>query len=214
MATYGTLCIESPQTDRLDSLMPAAFGRPRDSSLDAAIITATQAVLLDEGYSAVNIDRVAKLAGTTRAAVYRRASNATELVVLLLISRFGIDPAPDSGELRQDLLLLQRLQRQFFSDPVVQAALAGALTAIRDNDALAASFYDRFMAPRRTSVAAMLARAAKRGEINLPQDPAVISDLLTGPLLLRTLMPFLGSLDDALIDATVTAALSALVDKA
>jgi AcrR family transcriptional regulator len=190
--------------------MPAAFGRPRDSSLDTAIVNATQALLLGEGYSAVNIDRVAKLAGTTRAAVYRRASSATELVVMLLISRFGIDPAPDSGELRQDLLLLQQLQRQFFADLVVQAALAGVLTAIRDNDALAVSFYDRFMAPRRTSVAAMLARAATRGEINLPQHPAVISDLLTGPLLLRTLMPLLGSVDDALVDATVNAAVSAL----
>lgn len=38
--------------------------------------------------------------------------------------------------------------------------------------------------------------------------------MLTGPLLLRTLMPFVGSLDDALIDATVDAALSALGDKA
>lgn len=194
--------------------MPAAFGRPRDSSLDAAIINATQAVLLGEGYSAVNIDRVAKLAGTTRAAVYRRANSATELLLMLLISRFGVDPAPDSGGLRQDLLLLQRLQRQFFSDAVVQAALAGALTAIRENDALAVSFYDRFMAPRRTSVAAMLTKAATRGEIHLPQDPGLISDLLTGPLLLRTLMPFLGALDDALIDATVNAALSALGDKA
>ena len=194
--------------------MPATFGRPRDSSLDAAIVDATRALLLGGGYSAVNIDRVAKLAGTTRAAVYRRASSATELVVMLLISRFGVDPAPDSGDLRHDLLLVQQLQRQFFSDPVVQAALAGILSASRDDDTLAASFYDRFMAPRRTSVAAMLARAAERGEIAPPPDPGLISDLLTGPLLLRTLMPFVGPLDDALIDATVVAALSALGGKA
>jgi AcrR family transcriptional regulator len=194
--------------------MPATFGRPRDSSLDAAIVDATRALLLGGGYSAVNIDRVAKLAGTTRAAVYRRASSATELVVMLLISRFGVDPAPDSGELRHDLLLVQQLQRQFFSDPVVQAALAGILSASRDDDTLAASFYDRFMSPRRSSVAAMLARAARRGEIEPPEDPGMISDLLTGPLLLRTLMPFVGPLDDALIDATVVAALSALGGKA
>ena len=193
--------------------MSAVFGRPRDTSLDAAIVNATQTVLLGEGYSAVNIDRVAKLAGTTRAAVYRRANNAAELVLMVFISRFGVDPAPDSGNLRQDLLLLQRLQRHFFSDPVVQAALGGALNAFRDNGALATSFYDRFMAPRRASVAAMLTRAVERGEIARPEDPGVISDLLTGPLLLRTLMPFLGSLDDELIDATVNAALSMLGDK-
>jgi hypothetical protein len=49
--------------------MPAAFGRPRDSSLDAAIITATQAVLLDEGYSAVNTLDDALIGATVNAAL-------------------------------------------------------------------------------------------------------------------------------------------------
>jgi AcrR family transcriptional regulator len=177
--------------------------------LDTAIASATEAVLLSDGYGAVNIDRVAKLAGTTRAAIYRRAKTRGELIVGLLVSRFGVDPAPDSGSLREDLRLIQELQRNFFNDPVIQAALAGVLSDAHADTDLDASFYERFMAPRRASVAAMLARAAHRGEIQLPAQPSIVSDLLTGPLLLRAVMPPIGPIDDILLDATVEAALNA-----
>ena len=189
--------------------MSVLRGRPRDTALDTAIANATEAVLLSHGYGAVNIDRVAKLAGTTRAAIYRRAKTRGELVVGLLVSRFGVDPAPDSGTLRQDLRLIQELQRNFFNDPVIQAALAGVLSDAHADDDLGAVFYERFMAPRRASVAAMLARAAHRGEIPLPAQPSVVSDLLTGPLLLRAVVSPIGPIDDILLDATVEAALNA-----
>lgn len=189
--------------------MSGLRGRPRDTALDTAIANATEAVLLSHGYSAVNIDRIAKMAGTTRATIYRRAKAPGELVVALLVSRFGIDPAPDSGDLREDLRLVQELQRQFFMDPTVQAALAGVLSDVRDDSRLGELFYERFMEPRRRSVAAMLTRAADRGEIAAPAHPAVISDLLTGPLLLRAALPPIGPIDDALVNATIEAALGA-----
>jgi AcrR family transcriptional regulator len=189
--------------------MSVLRGRPRDTALDTAIANATEAVLLSHGYSAVNIDRIAKLAGTTRAAIYRRAKTPGELVVALLVSRFGIDPAPDSGNLREDLRLIQELQRQFFVDPMVQAALAGVLNDVRGDGELGEVFYARFMEPRRRSVAAMLARAADRDEIAPPSQPGVISDLLTGPLLLRAALPPIGPIDDTLVNATIEAALTA-----
>jgi AcrR family transcriptional regulator len=184
-------------------------GRPRDTALDTAIANATEAVLLSHGYAAVNIDRVAKLAGTTRAAIYRRAKTRGELVVGLLVDRFGLDPAPNSADLQQELRQLQELQRGFFTNPVIEAALAGVLGDLRDDDRLGGVFYARFMEPRRRSVAAMLARAADRGEIAPPAQPSIVSDLLTGPLLLRAVMPHIGPITDDLLEATVQAALSA-----
>jgi AcrR family transcriptional regulator len=188
--------------------MTGPRGRPRDDALDSAIARATESLLLSEGYGAVNIDRVAKAAATTRAAIYRRAKTRGELVIGLLLSRFGFDPAPDSGDLRTDLQLLQRLQRTFFTDAVIQAALAGVLGDIAAHADLGNSFYERFMAPRRRSVAAMLARAADRGEIALVDRPDIVSDLLTGPLLLRAVLPFIGPIDDSLLAATIDAAMN------
>jgi AcrR family transcriptional regulator len=189
--------------------MSGLRGRPRDNALDTAITDATESVLLSDGYAAVNIDRVAKLAGTTRAAIYRRAKTRGELVVGLLVSRFGSDPAPDSGQLRRDLLLLQQLQREFFAHPVIKAGLAGVLGDLTTDDNLGTVFYERFMAPRRRSVVAMLARAVDRGEIAPVDQPDVVSDLLTGPLLLRAVLPTVGPIDDTLLAATVEAALHA-----
>jgi AcrR family transcriptional regulator len=189
--------------------MTGLRGRPRNTAVDTAIAGATESVLLTDGYAAVNIDRVAKLAGTTRAAIYRRAKTRGELVVGLLVSRFGFDPAPDSGELLRDLQLLQELQRAFFVDPVVKAALAGVLSDMTADVNLGSAFYERFMAPRRRSVAAMLGRAAERGEIPPVEEPHIISDLLTGPLLLRAVLPIIGSIDDRLVAETVDSALNA-----
>jgi AcrR family transcriptional regulator len=183
-------------------------GRPRDTTLDEAIDAATETVLLQDGYPAITIDRIARMAGTTRAAVYRRVRSPSELVVRLATGRFGIDPAPNTGDLRTDLRQLQQLQREFFVDPVARAAMAGLLTDLRTDEVLAARFYERFVLPRRASVAAMLDRAAARGEIAPVEQPELISDLLTGPLLLRTVLPAIGAIDDAIIEATVDAAMS------
>jgi hypothetical protein len=92
---------------------------------------------------------------------------------------------------------------------MVQAALAGVLSDLRDDDILGEVFYARFMEPRRRSVAAMLARAAERGEIAPPAQPRIISDLLTGPLMLRAALPPIGPIDDTLVNATIEAALTA-----
>jgi AcrR family transcriptional regulator len=190
--------------------MSDKLGRPRDTSLDAAIAAATESVLLAEGYAAVSIDRVAKIAGTTRAAVYRRVKSRGELVVGLLIHRFGLSPAPDTGDLRQDIAHVQAVQRVFFADAVVRAGLAGVLSDTYAEPTLGAVLYDRFIVPRRQSVAAMLDRATGRGQIAPVDDPARISDILTGPLLLRALVPAIGPVDDALIETTVNAALNAV----
>jgi AcrR family transcriptional regulator len=190
--------------------MSDKLGRPRDASLDTAITAATEAVLLDEGYAAVSIDRVAKIAGTTRSAVYRRVKSRAELVIGLLIHRFGTAPAPDTGELRRDIEDVQALQRVFFADAVVRAGLAGILSDTYAEPSLGAALYDRFVAPRRQSVAAMLARAAARGETAPVDDPDRISDILTGPLLLHALVPAIGPIDDTLIETTVNAALNTL----
>jgi hypothetical protein len=130
-------------------------------------------------------------------------------VVGLLASRFGSDPAPNSGQLRRDLLLLQQLQREFFAHSVIQVGLAGVLSELTTDDNLGTLFYERFMAPRRRSVVAMLGRAADRGEIAPLEQPDIVSDLLTGPLLLRAVLPIIGPIDDTLLMATVEAALNA-----
>ncbi|HUN31950.1 MAG TPA: TetR/AcrR family transcriptional regulator [Trebonia sp.] len=60
---------------------PRAGGRPRDSALDEAIILATRARLVRDGYSRMTIGDIVADAGVTRPTLYRRWKNKLELVV-------------------------------------------------------------------------------------------------------------------------------------
>jgi AcrR family transcriptional regulator len=57
-----------------------AGGRPRDHTLDEAIILATRARLVRDGYSRMTIGDIAADAGVSRPTLYRRWNNKFELV--------------------------------------------------------------------------------------------------------------------------------------
>ncbi|WP_214401301.1 TetR/AcrR family transcriptional regulator [Pseudonocardia lacus] len=63
-----------------DSAGPRAGGRPRDPALDEAIILATRARLVRDGYSRMTLGDIAADAGTSRPTLYRRWSTKFELV--------------------------------------------------------------------------------------------------------------------------------------
>src|SRR6476619_6685566 len=67
-------------TDHGDSVGSRAGGRPRDPTLDEAIILATRARLVQDGYSRMTIGEIASDAGVSRPTLYRRWSNKFELV--------------------------------------------------------------------------------------------------------------------------------------
>src|SRR6476619_6446194 len=67
-------------TDHGDSVGSRAGGRPRDPTLDEAIILATRARLVQDGYSRMTIGDIAADAGVSRPTLYRRWSTKLELV--------------------------------------------------------------------------------------------------------------------------------------
>ena len=123
--------------------------------------------------------------------------------------RFGLDPAPDTGSLRGDLLAVQIEQLKFFTDPLVSGALSGLLDEASRDPEVGSRFFADFVAPRRESTARALQRAVDRGEIRSGFDTDWICDLLTGPLLMRTVLPT-GPIDERLAQQPVDAARRAL----
>jgi AcrR family transcriptional regulator len=193
--------------------MMVKTGRPRAESLDAAILDAATELVVTQGYQAASIDGIARRAGTTRPAVYRRHSSRGHVIVAAMARRFGLDPAPDTGSLRGDLLAVQRAQLEFFADPLVIRALPGLLDETTHDPALKEQFFNEFVAPRRQSTAHALHRAVERGETRPGFDSEWICDLLTGPLMMRAFLPT-GPIDENLVLLTVDAALDALPEMA
>jgi len=192
--------------------MVATVGRPRNTNLDTALLKAAEELLLERGFSAVSVEAVASRAKTTRPAFYRRFDGVPHLVLTLLLDRFAIDldRSIDSGNLPEDLEAIQRDQLDLFSNPLVKRCMAGFLDSLQTDQDLRRIFVDEFLAPRRFGAGMIILRAAGRGEIPPNPDVEWACDLLTGPLLMRALMPGLMGLDEGLVSQTVASALCAL----
>lgn len=185
-------------------------GRPRDESLDWKIITATKDLLLDSGYSALSIDVIVKRAGTSRPAFYRRFNGIPALLLAMLIELFGEAPTVDTGNLAEDLLVIQQNQVRVFDNILVRQCLSGFLDSLHKNEELTSKFFENFFTPRRNSTKAAISRAVMRGEIEAPENLDWICDLLSGPLVMRATFPRMGKLDANVAQQTVDAALLVL----
>ncbi|WP_024794770.1 TetR-like C-terminal domain-containing protein [Tomitella biformata] len=182
-------------------------GRPRQESLDRAILDAAVRLLVEHGYGGVRIDAVATAAGTTRAAVYRRHGSVAALVTAAYAREFGVDPGVDTGSLAADLRAIQEHRLALFNHPLITRGLPGLIDDLSRQSELADAFWSDFLGPRRAAATEAVRRAVARGEIEPGVDKEWISDLLTGPLLMRAVLPGLEPIDDALVRRTVAAAL-------
>ncbi|MER7547476.1 TetR/AcrR family transcriptional regulator [Actinomadura sp.] len=84
--------------------------RRRGKALEDALLRAAWDELVESGYAALTMERVAARAGTSRAVLYRRWPGKTELVIAAIRHRRETDPVtiPDTGNLRDDLIALMR----------------------------------------------------------------------------------------------------------
>ena len=84
--------------------------RRRGATLEHALLDAAWEELQSSGYAKLTMERVAERAGTSRAVIYRRWRNRTELVVAAMRYRQPVlsGAAPDTGTLRGDVLAVLR----------------------------------------------------------------------------------------------------------
>jgi AcrR family transcriptional regulator len=164
----------SARTDRPN---PAQRGRPRDPKIDKAILGATLDALDDGGYAGLTLEDVARRAGTTKPALYRRASSRQRLVLAALALRLGEIRAPDTGctlcDLDECLKLFVAAFRRL--SPNVLGPLFADCGADED---LRAAFMAALFDPPRAAVKETLERAYERGDLRDDIDRELILDLL------------------------------------
>lgn len=183
-------------------------GRPRDPRIDAVVFEATLLLLDEGGYAGLSLEMVARRAGVSRPSLYRRWPNKATVVVEALAAAAGTDPAPDTGRLEEDLLVVQHEMAALYNTAFARRVVPALLGDLASQPDLAERFRAAYVWPRRTSVHRALTRARERGEIP-GGDPELICDLLAGPLLLEAFV--LGRrIDDAYAIATVRAVMTVL----
>lgn len=188
----------------------ASSGRPRKASIDDALLDAFAAIVAERGFARLTIEDVVTRAGSNKPAFYRRFRDLAEMVPRYLAERHGLDADIDTGSLVQDLCEIQRRQVRLFSDPAVARGLVGWAAQVDADPARAEPFIAAYLAPRRSFTHVVLARAVERGEITAGADADWIADLLTGPLIMRVVLPGMPPITEELVVRTVNAALDAL----
>jgi AcrR family transcriptional regulator len=159
------------------SAAPARVGRPRDAQIDAAVLGATLQVLGESGYGRLSLEEVARRAGTTKPAIYRRWPGRQRLVLAAIAQRLGDVRAPDTGctlcDLDESLKVFVAAYRRMRPDVI------GPLFAdCAGDDDLRAAFMETLFDPPRTAVRETLDRAHARGDLREDVDRDLILDLL------------------------------------
>ena len=161
-------------------------GRPRNPEIDRAVIRATLAVLGESGYARLTLDEVARRAGTTKPAIYRRWSSRQRLVLAALGQRLGEARAPDTGctlcDLDECLKLFVAAFRRM--PPGVIGPLFADCAGDRE---LRAAFMTTLFDPPRASVRETLERAYARGDLREEVDLDLVLDLISSLVHYRAL---------------------------
>lgn len=205
---FGVLhaCVIPPMT-------PAQPGRKRDQSLDSALLDATLDVLAEVGAAGLTMDAVAERAGSGKAALYRRWSSKSDLIIAAVsrMKRNQVDLAnlPDTGTLRGDLLAL------FRPEPIEQSArklkIMTALASLLSQDqTLAEAANSAVVEPWAEAHFTLMQRAVERREIPATADIATLSRVIPSMAAYRSLIQRRAFELDFLVSMVDTVVLPAL----
>jgi AcrR family transcriptional regulator len=162
-----------------DTLMASPQGRPRDKSLDDALIRITLELLSQAGVDSVTMARIVKLSGIPATSIYRRYPDARSLILAairhdLQQTEFLLE---DQGSLHADLLSFLRMIAEALH-PARARMLAGMLLPVHKDPELAALFNVKLDALHKEGWCRVIERAIQRGTLR-PQalDARALGDV-------------------------------------
>jgi AcrR family transcriptional regulator len=170
--------------------------RRRGDTLLAAIYAAVLEELATSGYAALSIERVAERAHTGKASIYRRWPSRLELVLDALDQTLpSMDDLPDTGSIREDLLVVLRRIAAAMSSREGDAARACFGPGV--DEELSEAIRQRLLGPRKSAFLTLLRRAAARGDISAGAVTPRIAE--TGPMLLHGELLQRGAITDGAV---------------
>ncbi|WP_172876038.1 TetR/AcrR family transcriptional regulator [Micromonospora inositola] len=154
------------------------------------ITTAIRGAVMQElaavGYGRLSIEAVARRAGVSKTAIYRRWSSKLELVLEIVSAAAGQSlPLPDTGELRGDLEMLFLIMSRALRHPLAAQIIPDLLAEAARNPRIAQTLEQALRANQRDIGGQLIGRAIKRGELGPDADLDLVVDLIVGPLYWR-----------------------------
>lgn len=163
-------------------------GRPRDPKTQQAILSASYDLLLEVGFGAVTVEKIAERAGVSKATIYKWWPNKAAVVMDGFLSAASARlPVPDTGDVFDDIQIhAVNLTRFLLSK---EGKIITALVGEGQFDAgLAEAYRKRYFQPRRQEAKGILEKGIRRGQLRETLDVGLGVDLLYGPILYRLLV--------------------------
>jgi AcrR family transcriptional regulator len=163
-------------------------GRPRSDASERAIVEAALDMMAEgHGASAITISELSRRAGVGKDTLYRRWRTKDDLLLHALGSLYGPPDPHADGPIREVLIdrvaeLIARMH-----DERNKRIYRSLLTASGGHPALRERFYAEVIEPRRDATRAVIAAAARRGELRADTDAGLLGALLFSPVLAETL---------------------------
>jgi AcrR family transcriptional regulator len=181
---------------------PRGPGRPRDPRVDTAVIAAATASLWEVGYDRTSLEGIARKAGVSKTAIYRRWPSKGLLAYEALLARMGNQEVVDTGHIVADLHAVAAANMAGFADPRIRPILLPLLADLFKDEQLAGTLRTEYFAPRAEQIRDLIRRAVDRGELADSAPADMMPSLLTGPLV-YALMVWGRPLDDAELELLV-----------
>ncbi|AVT39832.1 TetR/AcrR family transcriptional regulator [Plantactinospora sp. BB1] len=182
--------------------------RGRTERVRAAVLAATRAELEAHGYPALNMERVAEIAGVAKSTVYRRWRDPVGLLAELLhdLSMAEV-PLPNTGSLELDLHGLALGIYRFYTHPAWRPIMLGLIAAGVHDPRAAQALHDFFQA-RNDLAAEPVRHAIKRGDLPTDTDPVEVIRALGAPFYYRMLVTH-EPIDETVAEQAAAAAVAA-----
>lgn len=160
---------------------------PRIERTRNVVLEAAAELVAELGYGRVTVEAIAERSGVARSTIYRHWKQLPELLAAALAASVEGDAAPDTGELRADLVALVSELGALLTSARF-SPLAMALIAESQRDPAVAEIHAQFLRGRQQRTAAAVARGIERGELPEAVDRAAMALDLAAPVFFRALV--------------------------
>ena len=150
--------------------------------MDQTILRATIELLSEVGFVRVTVADVARRAGVSKPAIYRRWSQKSQLVVEAMVTQMRPGKDSESGSAADDLLALTEQLLSLLTLTPFGRVLPGLVAEMAADAALAASYRDLIIKPNQRQWRAAVERGIASGELSPETDVDLVLNTLAGPL--------------------------------
>ncbi|ULO06518.1 TetR/AcrR family transcriptional regulator [Paenibacillus sp. 19GGS1-52] len=180
-------------------------GRPRNAEAEKAILTASYDLLLETGFGAVTVEKIAERAQVSKATIYKWWPNKAAVIMDGFLSAAAARlPVPDTGSVFSDILIHATNLARFLTSPEGKV-ITEIIGEGQFDPGLAEAYRSRYVNPRRLEARQLLERGVQRKELPEQLNIELSIDLIYGPIFYRLLLTG-EQLDDTFIQDLTTAA--------